>query len=33
VVDRSFDPVTWLGRKIFRRDQLEEAQAPQSRAE
>ncbi|TDC50595.1 succinate dehydrogenase/fumarate reductase iron-sulfur subunit [Jiangella ureilytica] len=33
VVDRSFDPVTWLGRKIFRRDQLEEAQVPQSRAE
>ena len=26
VVDRSFDPVTWLGRKIFRRDQLPESQ-------
>jgi succinate dehydrogenase / fumarate reductase iron-sulfur subunit len=23
VVDRRYDPVTWLGRKIFRRDQLE----------
>ncbi|TDD66589.1 succinate dehydrogenase/fumarate reductase iron-sulfur subunit [Jiangella aurantiaca] len=33
VVDRSFDPVTWLGRKIFRRDQLPEAQVPQGRAE
>ncbi|WP_298326538.1 succinate dehydrogenase/fumarate reductase iron-sulfur subunit [Haloactinopolyspora sp.] len=28
VVDRSFDPVTWLGRKIFRRDQLPESQTP-----
>ncbi|GAB7043836.1 MULTISPECIES: succinate dehydrogenase/fumarate reductase iron-sulfur subunit [Catenuloplanes] len=25
VVDRRFDPLVWLGRKIFRRDQLEEA--------
>ncbi|SDT54793.1 succinate dehydrogenase/fumarate reductase iron-sulfur subunit [Jiangella sp. DSM 45060] len=33
VVDRSYDPVTWLGRKIFRRDQLPEAQVPQSQAE
>ena len=33
VVDRSFDPVTWLGRKIFRRDQLPEAQVPQGRPE
>lgn len=24
VVDRRYDPVTWLGRKIFRRDQLDE---------
>jgi succinate dehydrogenase / fumarate reductase iron-sulfur subunit len=24
VVDRKFDPVTWLGRKILRRDQLDE---------
>jgi len=25
VVDRRYDPVTWLGRKIFRRDQLDES--------
>src|SRR5438046_7267668 len=24
VVDRRYDPVTWLGRKIFRRDQLDD---------
>ena len=23
VVDRKYDPLVWLGRKIFRRDQLE----------
>jgi succinate dehydrogenase / fumarate reductase iron-sulfur subunit len=28
VVDRSYDPLVWLGRKIFRRDQLEGGQAP-----
>ena len=27
VVDRRYDPLVWLGRKIFRRDQLEEAPA------
>src|SRR5689334_13171462 len=26
VVDRRYDPVTWLGRKIFRRDQLDDPQ-------
>jgi succinate dehydrogenase / fumarate reductase iron-sulfur subunit len=28
VVDRKYDPLVWLGRKIFRRDQLENGQAP-----
>jgi succinate dehydrogenase / fumarate reductase iron-sulfur subunit len=28
VVDRRYDPLVWLGRKIFRRDQLE-AEAPE----
>ena len=28
VVDRRYDPLVWLGRKIFRRDQLENGQAP-----
>jgi succinate dehydrogenase / fumarate reductase iron-sulfur subunit len=27
VVDRRYDPLVWLGRKIFRRDQLEEQEA------
>ncbi|MET0520538.1 MAG: succinate dehydrogenase/fumarate reductase iron-sulfur subunit [Jiangellaceae bacterium] len=27
VVDRRYDPLVWLGRKIFRRDQLENAEA------
>jgi succinate dehydrogenase / fumarate reductase iron-sulfur subunit len=27
VVDRRYDPVTWLGRKIFRRDQLDDPTA------
>jgi succinate dehydrogenase / fumarate reductase iron-sulfur subunit len=27
VVDRRYDPLVWLGRKIFRRDQLEDAPA------
>jgi succinate dehydrogenase / fumarate reductase, iron-sulfur subunit len=27
VVDRRYDPVTWLGRKIFRRDQLDDPAA------
>jgi succinate dehydrogenase / fumarate reductase iron-sulfur subunit len=27
VVDRRYDPLTWLGRKIFRRDQLESGSA------
>jgi succinate dehydrogenase / fumarate reductase iron-sulfur subunit len=27
VVDRRYDPVTWLGRKIFRRDQLDDPMA------
>ncbi|MET0424744.1 MAG: succinate dehydrogenase/fumarate reductase iron-sulfur subunit [Actinoplanes sp.] len=28
VVDRRYDPLVWLGRKIFRRDQLNESMAP-----
>jgi succinate dehydrogenase / fumarate reductase iron-sulfur subunit len=28
VVDRRYDPLVWLGRKIFRRDQLEDGQGP-----
>jgi succinate dehydrogenase / fumarate reductase iron-sulfur subunit len=28
VVDRKYDPLVWLGRKIFRRDQLENGQSP-----
>jgi succinate dehydrogenase / fumarate reductase iron-sulfur subunit len=28
VVDRRYDPLVWLGRKIFRRDQLEDQPAP-----
>jgi succinate dehydrogenase / fumarate reductase iron-sulfur subunit len=28
VVDRRYDPLVWLGRKIFRRDQLEQEQQP-----
>ena len=27
VVDGRYDPVTWLGRKIFRRDQLDDPEA------
>ncbi len=27
VVDRTYDPITWLGRKIFRRDQLDQVHA------
>jgi succinate dehydrogenase / fumarate reductase iron-sulfur subunit len=30
VVDRKYDPLVWLGRKIFRRDQLENGHAPAS---
>ncbi|MBB5871663.1 succinate dehydrogenase / fumarate reductase iron-sulfur subunit [Allocatelliglobosispora scoriae] len=30
VVDRRYDPLVWLGRKIFRRDQLEEGTAVSS---
>ena len=26
VVDRRYDPLVWLGRKIFRRDQLEQSE-------
>ncbi|HEY0536317.1 MAG TPA: succinate dehydrogenase/fumarate reductase iron-sulfur subunit [Actinoplanes sp.] len=28
VVDRRYDPLVWLGRKIFRRDELEQEQQP-----
>jgi len=28
VVDRRYDPLVWLGRKIFRRDELEREQQP-----
>jgi succinate dehydrogenase / fumarate reductase iron-sulfur subunit len=27
-VDRRYDPITWLGRKIFRRDQLDKSSGP-----
>jgi succinate dehydrogenase / fumarate reductase iron-sulfur subunit len=32
VVDRRYDPLVWLGRKIFRRDQLENGRARESMA-
>ena len=33
VVDRRYDPLVWLGRKIFRRDQLENGNVPVATAE